>query len=102
MSCCNSKSASRDGTPHIKMSPLEFMRGMAAQVLRPRLHLICVHGVMAPNAGLHAAICRARRRIQATLRTNPRTARRRECAGRGCSNAFSISTSNTARNVAET
>ena len=50
------KSAWRDDTSHIKMSSLDFMRGMAAQVLRPRLHLICVHGVMAPNAGLHAAI----------------------------------------------
>ena len=38
MSCCNSKNASRDGTPHIKMSPLEFIRLPAALVPRPRLH----------------------------------------------------------------
>ncbi len=43
------KSAWRDGTTHIKMSPLEFMQ-------RPCLHLIRFHGVPAPNAGLRAAI----------------------------------------------
>jgi hypothetical protein len=96
------KSAWRDGTTHIKMSPLEFMRRLAALLPRPPLHLICFHGVMAPNAGLRAAIVPGSPQKQATLRTNPRTARRRECAGRGCSSAFSISTSNTARNVAAT
>jgi hypothetical protein len=34
------KSAWRDGTTHIKMSPLEFMQRLAALVPRPRLHLI--------------------------------------------------------------
>jgi hypothetical protein len=33
------KSAWRDGTTHIKMSPLEFMQRLAALVPRPRLHL---------------------------------------------------------------
>lgn len=28
----------RDGTTHLMMSPLEFMRRLAALVLRPRLH----------------------------------------------------------------
>jgi hypothetical protein len=50
------KSPWRDGTTHIVMSPLEFMRRLAALVPRPRLHLIRFHGVLAPNAGLRAAI----------------------------------------------
>ncbi|MEA3153627.1 MAG: hypothetical protein QOK44_1216, partial [Betaproteobacteria bacterium] len=50
------KSAWRDGTTHIEMSPLEFMQRLAALVPRPRLHLIRFHGVLAPHAGLRAAI----------------------------------------------
>jgi hypothetical protein len=50
------KSAWRDGTTHIVMSPLEFMQRLAALVPRPRLHLIRFHGVLAPNAGLRAAV----------------------------------------------
>ena len=50
------KSAYRDGTTHIVMSPLEFMQRLAALVPRPRLHLIRFHGVLAPNAKLRAAI----------------------------------------------
>ena len=50
------KSAWRDGATHIKRSPLEFMQRLAALVPRPRLHLIRFHGVLAPNAGLRAAI----------------------------------------------
>ncbi len=50
------KSPWRDGTTHIVMSPLEFMQPLAALVPRPRLHLIGFHGVLAPNAGLRAAI----------------------------------------------
>ena len=50
------KSAWRDGTTHIKMLPLEFMQRLAALVPRPRLHLIRFHGVLAPNAGLRAAV----------------------------------------------
>ena len=38
------------------MTPLEFMQRLAALVPRPRLHLIRFHGVLAPNAGLRAAI----------------------------------------------
>jgi Putative transposase len=34
------KSAFKDGTTHIVMSPLEFMQRLAALVSRPRLHLI--------------------------------------------------------------
>ena len=34
------------------MSPLEFMQRLAALVPRPRLHLIRIHGVLAPNAKL--------------------------------------------------
>jgi len=50
------KSAWRDGTTHIVMSPLEFMQRLAALVPRPRLHLIRFHGVLAPHAKLRAAI----------------------------------------------
>jgi Putative transposase len=50
------KSAYRDGTTHIKMSPLEFRQRLAALVPPPRLHLIRFHGVLAPNARLRAAI----------------------------------------------
>jgi hypothetical protein len=50
------KSAWRDGTTHIKMSPLEFIQRLAALVPRSRLHLIRFHGVLAPNARLRAAI----------------------------------------------
>ena len=50
------KSAWRDGTTHIRMSPLEFMQRLAALVPRPRLHLIRFHEALAPNAGLRAAI----------------------------------------------
>ena len=35
---------------------MEFMQRLAALVPRPRLHLIRFHGVLAPNAGLRAAI----------------------------------------------
>jgi hypothetical protein len=43
------KSAFKDGTTHIVMSPLEFMQRLAALVPRPRLHLIRFHGVLAPT-----------------------------------------------------
>ena len=46
------KSAWRDGSTHIKMSPLEFMQRLAALVPRPRLHLIRFHGALAPNGGV--------------------------------------------------
>ena len=49
------KSAWRDGTTHISMSPLEFMQRLAALVPRPRLHLIRFHGVLAPNAKIGRA-----------------------------------------------
>ena len=50
------KSAWRDGTTHIRMSPLEFMQRLAALVPQPRLHLTRFHGVLAPNARLRAAV----------------------------------------------
>ena len=63
------KTAWRDGTTHLVMSPLEFMQRLAERVPRPRLHLIRFgvritslrevsgpplreHGVLAPNAKL--------------------------------------------------
>ena len=50
------KTAWRDGTTHLVMSPLEFMQRLAALVPRPRLHLIWFHGVLAPNAKLRAQV----------------------------------------------
>ena len=50
------KSAYRDGTTHIVMSPLEFMQRLATLVPRTRPHLIRFHGVLAPHAQLRAAI----------------------------------------------
>ena len=50
------KTAWRDGTTHIVMSPLEFMQRLAALVPRPRLHLIRFHGVLAPYAKLRALV----------------------------------------------
>ena len=50
------KSPWRDGTTHLRMTPLEFMQPLAALVPRPRLHLTRFHGVLAPNAGLRAAL----------------------------------------------
>ena len=50
------KTAWRDGTTHLVMSPLEFMQRLAALVPRPRRHLIRFHGVLAPNAKLRAQV----------------------------------------------
>jgi hypothetical protein len=38
------------------MSPLEFMRRLAARVPRPRLHLIRVHGVLVPDSKLDPSV----------------------------------------------
>jgi hypothetical protein len=38
------------GTTHLVMSPLEFIRRLAALVPRPRLHLVRFHGVLALEA----------------------------------------------------
>ena len=48
----------RDGTTHLVMSPLELMQRLAALAPRPRLHLhlIRLHGVLAPNAKLRALV----------------------------------------------
>ena len=50
------KTAWRDGTTHLVMSPLKFMQRLAALVPRPTLHLIRFHGVLAPNAKLRAQV----------------------------------------------
>ena len=50
------KTAWRDGTTHIVMSPLELMQRLAALVPRPRLHLIRFHGVLVPNSKLRAMV----------------------------------------------
>jgi hypothetical protein len=51
------KTAYRDGTSHLVMSPLEFMQRLAALVPRPRLHLIRFHGVLAPHAKAACGSC---------------------------------------------
>lgn len=48
------KTAWRNGTTHIVLTPLEFMQRLVALVPRPRMHLIRLHGVLAPNAKLRA------------------------------------------------
>ena len=50
------KTAWRDGTTHLVMSPLELMLRLAALVPRPRLHLIRFHSVLASNANLRAQV----------------------------------------------
>jgi len=50
------KSPWRDGTAHLRMTPLEFLQRLAGLVPRPRLHLTRFHGVLAPNAKLRAAL----------------------------------------------
>ncbi len=50
------KTAWRNGTTHIVLTPMEFMQRLAALVPRPRLHLIRFHGVLAPNAKLRAKV----------------------------------------------
>ena len=60
------KTAWRDGTTHLLMSPLEFMQRLAALVPRPRLHLIRFHGVLAPNSKLRASVVPTDRRPSST------------------------------------
>jgi len=50
------KSAYRDGTTHLVMTPLELMQKLAALIPRPRLNLTRYHGVLAPNAKLRSQI----------------------------------------------
>jgi hypothetical protein len=46
----------RDGTTHLEMTPIDFMERLTALVPRPCLHLIRLHGVLAPNVKLRALI----------------------------------------------
>ena len=94
------KSPWRDGTTHIRMLPLEFMQRLTALVPRPRLHLIRFHGVLAPNAGLRAAV------VPGPPQNTGEPADQHAHGAPGrmgwarFSSAFSTSTSNTARSVA--
>ncbi len=94
------KSPWRDGTTHLRMTPLEFMQRLAALVPRPRLHLIRFQGGWRPTPACVVQSCRALHKIPASLQTNTRTKRWRAWAGRACSSASSTSTWNTARSVA--
>ena len=44
------KTQYRDGTPHVKFEPLDFVARMAALVPNPRVNLTRFHGVFAPNS----------------------------------------------------
>ena len=74
------KSAFKDGTTHIVMSPLEFMQRLAALVPRPRLHLIRFHGVLAPNAKLRVKSSPVRQSKQPSPHAITRTRRVRRRA----------------------
>ena len=50
------KTAWRDGTTHLVMSPLEFKQRLAALVPRSRLHLLRFHGVLAHNGKLRGLV----------------------------------------------
>ncbi len=50
------KTPRRDGTTHLVMTPLVFMRRLSALLPRPRLHLMRFHGVLAPNAKLRPLV----------------------------------------------
>jgi hypothetical protein len=50
------KTAWRDGTTHPAMTPLEFMKRLAALVPCPRIHLIRFFGVLVPNAEMRALV----------------------------------------------
>jgi hypothetical protein len=99
----------RDGTTHLVMSPLEFMRRLAALVPRPRLHLIRFHGVLAPNAKLRALVV-PKESAETEPTTEPTAAAECEMrpprcgpaasAGHGCSRGCSTSTCSTAPTAA--
>ena len=44
------KTAYRNGTTHIVLSPLDLLSRLASLVPKPRIHLIRFHGVFAPNS----------------------------------------------------
>ena len=46
----------RDGTTHPEMTPVDVLERLAALVARPRLHLVRVHGILAPNAKLRSVV----------------------------------------------
>ena len=55
------------------MSRLEFMQRLAALVPRPRLHLIRVVGVLAPNAKLRALVAPPAGRIDGKVSVDDAT-----------------------------
>ncbi|MBC7707054.1 MAG: transposase [Rhodoferax sp.] len=71
----------RDGTTHLVMSPLEFMQRLAAPVPRPRLHLIRLHGVLAPHLQIRLSCARwwCRKRCCKPPSRHPRQAKPAEC-----------------------
>ena len=50
------KTAYRNGTTHIVLSPLDFLSRLASLVPRPRVHLIRFHGVFAPHCKYRSLI----------------------------------------------
>lgn len=57
-SLCRSRSQSPvgNGITHIVLTTMEFIQRLAALVPRPRLHLIWIQGVLAPNAQLRSPV----------------------------------------------
>ena len=50
------KSPWRDGTTHLKLTPIELMERLAAQIPKPRVNLVLYAGVLAPNAKLRSEV----------------------------------------------
>jgi Putative transposase/Transposase zinc-binding domain len=70
------KSAYRDGTTHVVMSPLEFMQRLAALVPRPRLHLSPASTACSPRTRSCAQrSCPVRRSIPSSTQPITRMAR---------------------------
>ena len=69
------RTAWRDGTTHLVMSPLEFMQRLAALVPRPRLHLTASMVCWQPTPSCARWWCRKGRRRPLTQRHPPRASR---------------------------
>ena len=68
---CALKTAYLDGTTHVVFEPSDFLAKLAALVPRPRAHLVCYHGILAPNA---------KQRSQVVPRAGPQRRHRKEPA----------------------
>ncbi len=55
------KTSHRDGTTYVFFEPMDFIARLAALIPKPRVNLICYHGVFAPNSAHRAAVTPAGR-----------------------------------------